>query len=444
MNRSWTRYLPAFIRAKLEGRHALQSVIGNTGWLFADNVLRVGIGFLVGIWVTRYLGPERYGQISYAVAFVTVFSSVALLGLDGIVVRNLLRTPSDWDKIVGTAFTLKCIGGIVTAGMILATVGLLRSEDPMTRALVGITSLGLIFQAFGSIDFFFQSRLQAKYCAYARSIAFLLCSAIKVALILCKAPLIAFAWVGTGETAIGAIGLFAAYRINGYNFKQWRFTLVTAKELLHDSWPLILTDIVMMLSMRIDKIIIGELSGNAELGIYAVAALIAEALYFIPLSIASSCFPGIVRAREESEALFQEKLQRFYRLMAFAGYAVAIPMTLIAGWGVPFLFGASYARAGTMLIGLAWASLFINLGFARSHYLTTMNWTRLHFITDLFGCIANIALNLLLVPRYGGMGAVIASAASYWFAAHGSCFLFRPLNKTGRMITNAICYPKFW
>jgi O-antigen/teichoic acid export membrane protein len=73
-----------------------------------------------------------------------------------------------------------------------------------------------------------------------------------------------------------------------------------------------------------------------------------------------------------------------------------------------------------------------------------MNWTRLHFITDLLGCIANIALNLVLVPRYGGMGAVIASAVSYWLAVHGSCFLFRPLIPTGVMLTRALCQPKPW
>ena len=130
--------------------------------------------------------------------------------------------------------------------------------------------------------------------------------------------------------------------------------------------------------------------------------------------------------------------------MAFAAYCVAVPVTLFAGWGMPLLFGAAYARSGGMLVGLAWAGLFINLGFARSYYLTTMNWTRLHFFVDFLGCAANVALNLYLVPRYGGMGAVIASIVAYWLAVHGSCFLVRPLNETGRMLTKAMLYPKFW
>jgi O-antigen/teichoic acid export membrane protein len=81
---------------------------------------------------------------------------------------------------------------------------------------------------------------------------------------------------------------------------------------------------------------------------------------------------------------------------------------------------------------------------ARSQFLTTMNWTRLHFITDLMGAVLNVALNFILIPRYGGMGAVIASIVSYWFVAHGSCFLYKPLFRTGFMISRAIVYPKIW
>lgn len=444
MNRPWTRFLPALVRNKLSEQTVPQDVISNAGWLLADNVLRMGIGFLVGIWVTRYLGPERFGQLNYAIAFVTIFSFIALLGLDGIVVRNLVRTPSRRNEILGTTFALKCAGAISTIALILSTVFLLKPADYVTHLLVSITSIGLLFQAFGSVDFFFQAEVRAKYGAYARSCAFMIAAAAKIALILSHAPLAMFALVGTGEIALGSMGLVVAYRRHGYRLRECYPSLAMAKELLRDSWPLILTEMVTMIYMRIDRIIVGEMAGNAEVGIYSVAAMITEALLFIPLSIASSIFPGIVRAQEKGPSVFDEQLQRFYNIMAFAAYCVAVPVTLFAGWGIPLLFGAEYSRAGGMVIGLAWAGLFINLGFARSYYLTTMNWTRLHFFVDLLGCAANVALNLYLVPRYGGMGAVIASIIAYWLAVHGSCFLVRPLNRMGNMLTKAMLYPKFW
>jgi len=444
MNVSWIRYLPSSIRDHLAGRPALQKVVGNAGWLFADHVLRLGAGLLVSVWLTRYLGPERFGLLSYANALVLLFSSVALLGLDFIVVRNLVRDPSCRDETLGTAFVLKLAGGLFAAALTLAASFLLRPGDRVTQLLVGITSIGTLFQAFGTIDFWFQSQLRSRYGAYSRSTAYLVSCAAKLLLILLQAPLAAFAWAGLADIVLGSLGLVLAYRAYGASVAAWRPTRAMARELLRDSWPLLGTDIVIMIYLRVDKVMIGELAGDRELGVYCVAALVAEALYFIPTAVASSLFPGIVEARGMSEECFQERLQRFYRLMALLGYGVALPVTLLGGWLVPLLFGAPYAGAGVMLIGLSWAGVFVNLTMARNYYLTAMNWTRLHFITDFLGCALNVLLNLLLIPRYGGMGAVLASLVSYWFAVHGSCFLFKPLHRTGLMLTKALVYPKPW
>jgi len=444
LNRTWARFLPAFVRKRIEGRQHLQDVIGNTGWLFADRVVKMGGTLLVGIWLTRYLGPERFGILSYAIAFVLVFSSIASMGLDWVVVRNIVRDPARRDEILGTTFTLKLAGGVASFCLAMATIIILRPSDHLSWLLVGIIALGSVFQAFSTIDFWFQSQVKSRYTVYARSSAFLLISGAKIALILLKSPLTAFAWAVTAEIVICSAGLVAVYRINGHRMKRWRATRSMAGELLRDSWPLMLTDIVMLAYIRIDQVMLGEMGGNSEVGIYSVAVMLAEAWYFIPMVITSSIFPSVVEAREKGEEQFHDRLQRYFNLMAFLGYAVAVPVTFISGWVVTFLFGDAYGAAGPMLTGLVWAGLFMNLSIARSSYLTVMNWTRLHFVTDLLGLAANVALNLYLIPRYGGMGAVIASLVAYWLVAHGSCFMFKPLFRTGVMFTRALAYPRFW
>ena len=444
MNAWWTKYLPEIVREWLDGRHELQKVIGNTGWLLAERIIRMGIGFSVSIWVTRYLGPEQFGLLSYATAFVVIFSSIGQLGLDAIVVRNIVRDPSCRDSTLGSAFVLKLFGGVIAVGLILLAIIMLRSDDHLTQLLVGITALGTLFQAFNTIDFWFQSQVQSKYSTYVRSAAFLVVSVTKVVLLLLHAPLPAFAWAGIADIALCSLGFIIAYRSNGLHLKDWRATQAMAMELLRDSWPLMFSDVLILIYMRADKIMIGEIAGNVELGIYSVAVLIAEVLYFIPATVSSSIFPSIVEAKELSEDLFHTRLQHFYNIMAFLAYVVALPLTLIAEWLIPFLFGSVYAKAGPMLVGLVWAGMFINLMIARSCYLTAMNLTRLHFILDFLGCVLNVTLNLLLIPRYGAMGAVVTSLISYWFVAHGLCFVFKPLHKTGIMMTKAMLYPKVW
>jgi len=73
----------------------------NTSWLMGERILRMGVGLFVGIWVARYLGPEQFGLLSYAQSFVFLFTAIATLGLDGIVVRELVTVRvrrKSWDQ----------------------------------------------------------------------------------------------------------------------------------------------------------------------------------------------------------------------------------------------------------------------------------------------------------------------------------------------------------
>jgi O-antigen/teichoic acid export membrane protein len=443
-SRLWIRLLPRFFRKKLEERDSLQKVIGNTGWQFADNLVRMGIGLLIGIWVARYLGPAQFGLLSFALAFVALFSPLASLGLDDIVVRNLVRDPTTRDETLGTAFVLKLVGGTVSLAAATAVIFVQRPDDGLGQALVAIIAAGAVFQAFNVIEFWFNSQVQARYVVVARSTAFLACAGVKVALILYDAPLIAFAWVGTLEFLLGAILLVLVYRSRGFTLRRWSSRLTRAKTLLHDSWPLLLSCIVIMIYLRIDQVMLGEMVGSEAVGVYSVAVRLTEVWLFIPTAIYWSVLPSLVEAREEGNDVFYSRLQKYYNLMALFAYLIAIPVMLLANWLVLSLFGQPYEEAGLMLAVMIWANLFTFLELARSAFFNVMNWNRIYFVTLALGAALNVVLNWLLIPRYGGLGAAIATCVSYWFAAHGSCFLYKPLHRTAFMLTRAILYPKVW
>ena len=440
----WMRVLPLFLRDRLEGRLGLQKAISNTGWLLADRIVRMGVGLLVNVWVARYLGPEQFGVFSFAGAFVALFSAVATLGLDSIVIRDLVKDPLPKERILGTAFFLKAAGGAACFFLAVGGIALLRPGDPITQLLVTITAAGMIFQALDAVDFWFQSRVLSRFTVWAKSAAFLVAAVIKVILIMGKAPLVAFAWVGLAEVAMGAVGLALVYRASGNPLKGWSFDRSLAGRLLRDSWPLIMSGIVIMIYMRIDQVMLGEMAGDREVGIYSAAVRIAEAWYFIPGAVVNSVFPSVIEARARDEGLFYRRLQRLYNLMALVAYMVAVPVTFASGWIMETLYGSEYAAAGSLLAVLVWAGLFTGLGIARSSFLTAMNWTRVHFLTVFLGAMINVGLNFVLIPRYGAMGAAIASCIAYWIAAHGACFLYPPLFRTGWMLTKAILWPKFW
>jgi len=444
MKRNWTSFLPGFARNRLNGRVELQRIVGNIGWQVADNLVRMGVGLLLGIWVARYLGPEQFGLLSYALAFVALFSPLAMLGLDDIVVRNLVRDPAAQDVTQGTSFVLRLVGGTASLLISIAVIVALRPADPQSWWLVAIFSSGALFQAFFIIELWFNSQVQAKYPVLAKNAAFLISALGKIILIVMQAPLIAFAWISLFETVAAAIGLVIVYRYKGHHIRAWFGRLRVAIDLLKDSWPLLFSCIVIVIYLRIDQVMLGEMAGSQAVGVYTVAVRLAEVWFFFSAAVYWSVLPSLIEARAASETLFYERLQKYYNLMALAAYAVAIPVMLLARWMVLALFGEPYAQAGPMLAVLIWANLFIYLDSARSAFFNVMNWYRIYFVTLLLGAILNVLLNFYLIPRYGGMGAVIASCCSYWFATHGACFLYKPLHHTGLMLTRAIIYPKVW
>ena len=444
MKSAWTRLLPAFVRAKIEGRQNLQDVISNTGWQFADNFLRMGVGLFVGIWVARYLGPGKFGMLNYALALVSIFSPLATLGLEDIVVRDIVRHPACKEETLGTAFVMKLIGSLLSFVAVMITVFLLRPGDTLSHWLVGIIAAGSLIQAFNITECWFNSQIQAKYIVFAKNTAFIICSVIKIALIMTGASVFAFAVVFTIEVGIGSLGLIVAYKLKGGSFKEWWVTLERAGTLLRDSWPLFFSIISIVIYQRIDQVMLQEMVGSEEVGIYSVAVTLVGAWTFIPSAIYWSFFPGILHAKQVSEQHFYDQLQKFYNLMALLSYGIAVPTTLLAPWLIPALYGEAYSRASLMLIVLVWANIFTSLEIARTAFLNAMNLNRLYFVMITAGGVINVILNYFLIPRYGGVGAAIASLVAYWFAAHGSCFLFRSMHKTGFMLSKAMAYPKIW
>jgi PST family polysaccharide transporter len=225
----------------LQSSNRLRGIVANIGWLFADRILRMGVGLLVGVWVARYLGVQQFGVFNYATAFVALFSTLSTLGLDAIVVRSIVREPEKRTEILGTAFWLKLFGGLAALVLAVSSIILVRHDDQLTISLVAILSSVGIFQAFDTIDLWFQSQVQSKYTVIAKNTAFVITALVKVALISFNAPLIAFAWAGLGEVSLGAIGLIVCYRVRGYSPWLWPWSLPLAKTLLKESYPLILS-----------------------------------------------------------------------------------------------------------------------------------------------------------------------------------------------------------
>ena len=401
----------------------------NTSWLFGEKILRMIVGLFVGIWVARYLGPEQFGLFSYAQSFVGLFTAIATLGLDGIVVRELVKDGSRRDELIGTAFWLKLFGAFVVL-LILAIAINFTSNDTYTNTLVFIIASATIFQSFNVVDMYFQSKVMSRYVVYANIISLTISSIIKVILILNEVPLIAFAWVILFDSFVLGCGFIYFFLINStFKIQYLKFSKITAVDLVKDSWPLILSGIVISIYMKIDQVMIKEMLDSEAVGQYAAAVRLSETWYFIPMVIASSLFPAIINAKKVSEELYYARLQKLYDLMVWMAIAIAIPMTFMSDWIVGLLYGEQYNQAGNVLMIHIWAGIFVFLGVASGKWFISENLQIFSIINTSIGAIVNIGLNNILIQKIGIEGAALSTLISYASAAYLSLLLHKKTRK---------------
>lgn len=410
--------VPAFVRRRIAHRPNLVKIVDNIGWLFFDKVLRMGVGLLLGVWIARYLGPEQFGLLNFATAFIGLFGAVAGLGLQGIVVRDIVRAPETVRLTLGTAAVLQLLGGLVAFLLILSAIAYLRPDDILARTLVAILGATILFKAGEMASYWFESQVQSRYTVWVQSGVFLVFASVKVALILSYAPLLAFAWAMLAEAALVALILVIVMSQRSHTLVSLKATAERAKTLLKDSWPLFLSAIAVSVYMKIDQIMLGQMIGDEAVGIYSVAVKIGEVWYFIPMAIVASVLPAILEAKKRSEELYLARLQKLYDLMVIISVAVAIPMTFLSKPIVGLLFGDAYLDAGTVLAAYIWASVFVFLGVASGTWFLTEGRQNLALQRTLLGAGVNIGLNLWLIPLYGATGAAIATLISYAVAGY--------------------------
>lgn len=412
----------------------------NTSWLMAERIFRIAIAFTVGVYVIRYLGPERFGVLSYAISFASLISFIATLGLDEIAVRELVKDETKRDELLGTVFYLKLIGAFLVLAILYIAVHF-TLNDGFTNLLIFIIAASTIFRSFGVINLYLQSKVLSKYTVYSQFASLTIASIIKLLLIWAQASLLYFVIVLLLEEIILAIGLLIVYINQRLDIFHWRVIPKLAVKLLKDSWPLMLSGVCVSIYMRIDQVMIKEMLNTEAVGQYSAAVRLSEVFYFIPMIVCASLFPAIINAKSRDQAIYHARLQRLYSLMAWMAVSIAVITMFVAKDAVMFLYGSEFAKASPVLTLHIWGSVFVFLGVASDQYLIAENYTRIMFVRTFIGMVVNIILNLILIPRYMINGAAIATVISYFIATFFILFIPKTHKQAVTMLKsfNLIC-----
>jgi len=413
---------------RLRQRKALMTVASNAGWLLADRMVRLLLGFVVGAWVARYLGPSQFGHLSYVLSFIALFQAITTLGADTIIVRDIAHQPDMANELLGALFRMRLGAGIICWVLAIVISAIINPAEHGTILLTAIVGGILVFQAADTIDLWFQSQSQSKRTVQAKLVAYMISNGFKLLLIFAKAPLIAFAFAFLLDTAVAAGGLAVAYRTLP-TARKWHADLHVAWRLARTSWPFLISGLSVMIYMRIDQIMLKEMRGDRELGIYAAALPISQLWQTIPMTLSISLAPFVARKKKESQQAYEDALLHIFRLFGLCALIVSCATAAMAPIIIPFLYGPNFVETSRILSIHVFSNIFVALGVAQGLWLTNENAGHLSLIKTVCGGIAAVVGNAILIPKWGAEGAAIVCILSF---------------ATSAVLTNIILAPRIF
>jgi len=405
--------------------------------MFAEYFLKIISAIFVTIYIARYLGPESFGILSYALAIVSIFMALTRLGMESILVRELAKFPEQAKANMGTAFMLMLIAAIAGLAVLSILIYFFES-DPHTKIYIWIIATGLIFQTFFVVDYGFQAQVKAKYSSIAKSIALGLSSLIKVSFVWMHADLFLFAVAYALEYTIIALMLIVTHIIKRQPSFLFEFQNKLAKSLLKSAWPMVLSAVSAMLYMRVDQIMINNMLDAHQLGLYAAATKIYEGWIIVPYILSISLLPAIVKLKSSSPKNYEINLTKLFSLVFWSGIVVAVITTLGGEWVIRFTFGEAFAGAASVLAIVMWTAAFTSLGSVTARYLTVEGMEKKIAFRTIVALVTNIIMNLILIPIYGIEGAAVATLVTIFIANYLINYTDKELKQLVNVCNNAI------
>ena len=406
-------------------------------WAVSGKIINLAGTLILGIIIARYLGAEQYGLMNYVISYAFLFQTLASFGIDSIEVREEAAGNVPYTTIIGTAFWIKVVFGIICIGLSVGTA-IVIGEDNYTTLLILMYSCYIVFNSFGVIRNYFTSLVQNKYVVLSEIFRTFVGIAIKLTLWIMDCSLTWFMAAFAFDYVLLAGGYISSYRHKIGRLRDWKFSMPYARFMLKESFPLLLTNAAVIIYQRIDQVMIGQMVNKTEVGYFSVAAKFVEVMIFIPATIAQTISPMLVQFFQKSKEAYLKNVQRYLNIMVWLCLLCSIAMSVVSYWVVLYTFGTEYLPAAVILQVLAFKMVSAGLSSAAGSIIIVERLQKWVFFRDILGCIVCVGLNWWLLPKFGAVAAAFVAIAANIAAGYIADVLIPAYRHIFRMQTKAI------
>lgn len=382
----------------------------NTIWLVAEKMVRMVVMLVVGIYVANQLGDKIVGEYDYIVTILSLLVVVVDFGLDGIIVREIVKNPDKQGEILGSSFLIRLIGYAILL-MGISTFIVIQNFTVLSLTM-GILTAGYVCRTLWGLDSLFKAKVRAKYLSISTIIAILVFAVARVVTVNYTKSIL---WIAACEAmfeVVLVVGYFCFYRFGNIVKERWFCSRAMVFKLLHEAWPLAVSLAITVCYMRLDKIYVTNFLGDSANGCYSTAVKFVEVGYFLPMIICSSVFPAVINARKIDFKLYDFRLRLLFSTLIWSGLATAIVMIMISPFMIRLLLNPEFEPAIGVVQLMAINNVIVFFGIARGYWLLAEGLQRYNLLFMICGLVVNFVGNILILPHWGIQGAAVVSVAT--------------------------------
>ena len=387
--------------------------------MFAQ-IYQMLLSLVIGVISARYLGPSNYGTINYAASYISFFTIACALGLEGIVVKEMVDNRNNEGVVLGSSIVMRLAAGFLSMIAVCVIVAVVNPGDRTLLVVAFLQSLVLLFNAFHIIDFWYQSLLRSKVSSIIKCIAYTGMSVYRIWLLITGKSVEWFAFATSLDALIITILFLYRYKKDGTH--KLRFSSTTSKHLIGLSYHLILSTLMAVIYNQMDRIMIGKMIDQTHVGYYAAASTICHMWLFIPQALANSARPLIMELKGKNEELYIRRIKQVTGVTFGLGVSFAVVVTVLSHFIIDVLYGAEYAQARGPLLLIIWSTVFSSLSYTRAIWMICEKKQKYTKQIVACGVIVNLVLNSIGIPIIGMNGAAAATLVT-----EITCCLIAPL-----------------
>ncbi len=385
----------------------IKTIAKNSSYVLISNILAGILTLGTNIYIARYLGKDIFGDYSFVIAFISFFIILANLGIDSIVTREISANNRLTEKYINSAITLK----LMLSAISIALACIIVSFLPYTQSVklgVFVTSVTLVLLAgTATISGYFQSRLEMIYVAASNIIA-------KLIFVL----LIFFVTTTNGgfikliiASAIGFLFqvVFLLFVLKKRVNVKFCFDIQLNRKILIQSLPLALAGVFVSLYYRVDVLMLSLMNKGEAVGFYSAAYNLTEAPTLISVGFMISMFPLMSRYFKNAKDKLKRSYELSVRYMLVFALPLAVGTTLLSTEIIQNTYGNEYLPSAAALAILIWSTLFVFINIVNGNVLVAIKKQNALSIITGAALAFNILINLWLIPRYGFVGASVAT-----------------------------------